>query len=163
MNLFIERRGKGEAAKWLVDRAGYEGDDCLIWPFSTMPNGYGALGYCGRQYYAHRFICALAHGECPPEHEAAHSCNNRACCNPRHLSWKTRSGNQLDRRTHGTVYRPARGRLGKLSPAERDMIVLLKPHATQREIAALFGVTFQSVSYIHRTRARAINAEKAEP
>ncbi len=39
----------------------------------------------------HRLVCHAIHGAPPaPEGwDAAHSCGNRACCNPAHLSWQT--------------------------------------------------------------------------
>ncbi len=38
-------KGKGKLQQWLRDRMSYAGDDCLIWPFGRLPNGYGLLGY----------------------------------------------------------------------------------------------------------------------
>lgn len=142
------QRGQGEGIKFIRDAIGAGGPACALWPLSRLPNGYGRLGFNGKPHYAHRLACELAHGPAPSaEHEASHSCGNRACVNPNHLSWKTASGNQYDRRLHGT--HEARGG-NRLTPAERDFIILLKGRATQRELAALFGVSFQAVSHLHR-------------
>jgi hypothetical protein len=136
--------------QWLRGQIGHDGDDCLIWPFHKLPNGYGQFGTRrnGKVYmiYAHRFMCSLAHG-CPPtrEFEAAHRCGNRACVNPGHLSWKTRAENQADRKRHGTA------RYGRKFSRETWIeIRALKGKMTQREIAAKYGVSFQNVSYLHR-------------
>jgi hypothetical protein len=147
-------KGQGAAAAWLHERVHHAGDDCLIWPFSTNGTGYGRLGYEGRGYYAHRFMCDLAHGPAPDaDHEVAHSCGNGmgGCVNPRHLAWKTRSENQLDRRRHGTHVTSTWGARGKLSSEEKMEILALKGKLPQRAIAARYGVHFETISRIHRT------------
>lgn len=140
-------RGKGAAIRWIRDHAGYQGDDCLMWPFRG-PNGYGVFGYLGKQYYAHRYMCELVKGPPPtPEHEAAHSCGRGqfGCVNPCHLSWKTPSDNQRDRRLHGTKSSGGRGRLTDEQAAQ---IRALRGAMPQREIAAMFNTSRANVSLI---------------
>lgn len=94
---------KGEALSWLARHAGYEGDDCLQWPFGK---GYGTVRINGATAKAHRHMCTLAHGEPPsPKHHAAHSCGrgDQGCINPRHLRWDTAVGNAADKFEHGTI------------------------------------------------------------
>lgn len=143
----FQQRGRGAAIKFLRAHVSHQGVMCLEWPMSRLPNGYGTLGFERKIHYAHRLMCQLAHGPAPSkDHEAAHSCGNRGCVNPHHLSWKTRAGNQYDRRLHGTM---RSGR--KLSKRQWDEIRGLKGKLTQREIAARYGVTFQNISAIHRS------------
>jgi hypothetical protein len=146
--------GKGRNYQWLVDRIDHDGDACLIWPFSTNGMGYGTLGYRGRMSYAHRLMCEMVNGAPPtPGHEAAHSCGNgrHGCIHPRHLSWKTRSANQLDRRRHGTAVTSKFGASGKLSRAERAEIRSLRGHYTQAVMAKTYGVSVETISRILRT------------
>lgn len=139
-------KGKGKGIGLLRSLIGHKGAACVVWPFSIGPNGYGRMGYLGVMNYPHRIMCRLAHGEPPtPTHEAAHSCGNRLCINPHHLSWKTPAGNQFDRRLHGTTQR---GR--KLNKHQWAEIRALKGKMTQRKIAEMYGVTFQNVSALHR-------------
>ena len=142
-------KGNGKAAKWVFAHVNYAGDDCLKWPFSRTDTGYGQLGYLGKLYKAHRLMCILTNGESPTsKHEAAHNCGNgmRGCVNPKHLEWKTPSENQLDRARHGTAVTSRYGKVGKLNKLQRQEIINLKGKMTQREIAKLYGVHFETVS-----------------
>ncbi|HSC56993.1 MAG TPA: HNH endonuclease [Nitrospira sp.] len=141
--------GKGKAYVWLLAHLHYEGEECLIWPFSR-PNGYGMLGHFGNTYYAHRLMCEWVNGPAPSErHEAAHNCGNgdKGCVHPKHVAWKTPSENQADRAEHGTKNR---GRLGELTPEQRAQIRALRGIKTQEEIAAMFGTTRSNVCHIQR-------------
>ena len=151
----MSNKGKGKNLQWLRDRVGHDGDDCLIWPFHRRWNGYGSIAYMGSVRYPHRVMCEFAHGAAPtPDHLAAHSCGRGqdGCVNPRHLSWKTSSENQLDRREHGTARRRKQwpGRRSLVSEEQRKQIRALKGRKNQREIAAMFGLSYQHVSLIQR-------------
>lgn len=145
-------RGKGICVTWIRDHVAHQDDDCLIWPFSRNPiNGYGHFGHERKHYLAHRFMCKLAHGEPPtPKHQAAHSCGKGrdGCINPRHLSWKTHSQNQLDRRLHGTKHNAWWGKKGKLKPQQVLAIRALKGQLTQAAIARDFMTTESNVRAI---------------
>lgn len=95
---------KGKAAsKWFAWALEQETDECLEWPFRRTDDGYGTITKLGRKVLVHRAICRQAHGAPPtPEHtHAAHSCDNPPCANKRHLSWKTQSQNESDKRKKG--------------------------------------------------------------
>lgn len=141
-------KGKGKAHQWMLDHAGYPHDYCLIWPFSKG-RGYGYFQHLSQKFMAHRFMCELANGPAPtPEHQAAHSCGRGAdaCVNPKHLSWKTPSENQLDKRIHGTVWRQETRT--KLTPIQVLEIRGLKGRKTQDELAEMFGVGRQNIGAI---------------
>lgn len=99
-------KGKGKAFSWLATNAGYQGQECLIWPFARDGGGYGQLINDGKRCGAHRLMCALANGSPPAGAivNAAHECGNGhlGCVSPRHLVWKTKSENEADRVKHGT-------------------------------------------------------------
>jgi hypothetical protein len=78
-------------------------DECWEWQASKR-NGYGQYGIWNpyaRRYetpYAHRISYILSHnmqqiakGLC-----VLHACDNRACCNPSHLSLGTKQDNTID-------------------------------------------------------------------
>ncbi|MDW9644463.1 hypothetical protein GOB48_22105 [Sinorhizobium meliloti] len=128
----------------------YQGDDCLLWPFAKSGRGYGALWIDGKQVRAHRHVCLAVHGDAPSDkHEAAHSCGNLGCVNPRHLSWKTASGNQMDRVDHDTHIRGERNHFVKLTESQVSEIIRIRGTKSQREIAADFGVSQSAVAMIH--------------
>lgn len=150
--------GNGKGIKWIRAHVGHMGDDCLIWPYNRLHNGYGTFGYLAKLYYAHRFMCEAAHGVPPsPKHEAAHSCGNGhlGCANPRHLSWKTKSENSLDRRRHGTTATNSWGPKGKLTRDQVIAIRELKGVKTQAAIARQFDISEPTVRDIHSGRSRA--------
>jgi transposase len=144
-------KGRGKGYLWLLAHVDYQGDECLPWPFSVDRRvGRGMVGYNGATYWAHRFMCELAHGKPPtPKHQAAHECGkgHYGCVNPRHLKWKTNSENQLDRRRNGNMLRNRNGPRPTLTEAQIDEILSLKGKMTQVAIAKKFGVSLGCVQY----------------
>jgi hypothetical protein len=131
--------------RWISRMVDHQGDDCLIWPFSCCTPGYGAFNFEDRRHLAHRWMCEQVHGPAPgPAFHAAHSCGNRRCVNPTHLSWKTQRDNQLDRRTHGTNNKTRT----KISQMQADQIRALRGIETPVETASKYGVTESNVRQI---------------
>ncbi len=145
----MAERGEGRAIRFIRQHQEYPHDEwCVIWPFSTT-RGYGTFGYLGEGYYAHRFMCELAHGKPPSDtHEAAHSCGDATCVNPRHLSWKTPGENGLDCRKHGTHVRSRYGTAGKITAEQADAIRGQKGIKTLRELADEYGVSESCISNV---------------
>lgn len=79
-------------------------DECVDWPFNTTKKGYPV--YKKRDGFsnsAHRRICRDTYREpSDAKMDAAHSCGNKLCVNPKHLRWATRKENAKDRIGHGT-------------------------------------------------------------
>lgn len=133
--------------EWINAHAGHQGDDCLLWPYSCSSPGYGQFMADKQRHGAHRYMCELVKGPPPtPEHLAAHSCGNRRCVNPKHLSWKTAQQNQDDRRHQGTAN--TYGNRGKLHPHQAEQIKRLKGLETAVKTAAKYGVTESNVRLI---------------
>ena len=146
-------KGKGPGTLWIKAHLAYEGDDCLPWPYTLDPfYGRGRCSYNGKLYWAHRLMCELAHGQAPEDRpQAAHSCGNGhlGCCNPRHLSWKSNSENQIDRRAHG---RPegGKGTRTHLTPEQVATIRASKGIVPQTKLAEQFGVKRGTIEYWQR-------------
>lgn len=154
-------KGEGNAYKWIVAHASHpDKDACLTWPFYRERHGRGIMGHNGRNYWAHRFMCTLVHGEPPTsEHQAGHDCGkgHEGCVNPHHIKWKTVSENALDRwRDNPHLRQAARGNVRLLTPSQANTIRSAKGARTQVELAAEFGVSENLIQNIWagRTHAR---------
>lgn len=131
----------------------YEGTDCLFWPYGRDVNGYGTIWHGGKQCGVHRLACIAAHGEPPSKgHQAAHDCGNGhlGCCNPRHLSWKTKAENQADRSRHGTHQLGEQNAVAKLTADAVREIRALRGVMPQADIGKRYGIQQVHVGRIQR-------------
>lgn len=149
----IQRRAPwGATGRWLTSVAlKWANDDCLLYPFGLGGHGYGQATVDGQKVLAHRFVCAAFNGTPPSaKHDAAHSCGNKRCVNGRHLRWATRTENEADKLGHGRRLRGESHSLAKLT--EGQVLAIRSTQGVQRQIAAKYGVTQQTVSDIKRGR-----------
>lgn len=136
----------GEPRAFLDALAGHGGSECVLWPFGRFKSGYGCVGKNGR---AHRIMCEIAHGPAPDGADAAHSCGNRLCVNPRHLRWASRTENMADAIIHGTTTRGERHGASKLTSDEvRLIFARLDVGETHQSIADSFGVSRNAITDI---------------
>lgn len=124
-------------------------DECILWPTGKTPLRYPNVHVEGETFPAHRYVCEKTHGAPPKGFEAAHSCGNRRCVNPRHLRWATRAENISDMDIHGTRPNGERHAHAKLTDAIARTIKYdeIGSHAS---IARKYGITQTTVSAIKR-------------
>lgn len=147
------RRLYGSALKFIQSHVNYSGDECLIWGFGTTKSGYGCLSFNKKRYVASRLMCIFAHGEpFNKDCDAAHSCGNRLCVNPKHLRWATRKENCSDCVIHGTSNRGERQGNSVLLESDVIKIKSLKGMFLQREIANMFNVSRMTINDIFNNR-----------
>lgn len=147
----MSERGNGAGLKWICDHVGHDGEGCLQWPFSTS-RGHANVAINGKVVKACRVMCALVRGVPPTSsHETAHSCGrgHLGCINPQHLSWKTRTENQRDRRAHGTAGKAAWSHVRyKLNVQQVAEIRAIGSKASKEELGRRFNVTPSNIAKI---------------
>jgi len=159
---------KGEPLHYIKGHSGYHpwpasfwqkaianpDNGCMEWHGSMFQDGYGSVFLDGRNQYAHRVAYELTYGPIPNGKLVCHKCNNRRCCNPKHLYAGTQTDNVRDcimaNRRHDCI-----GVLdgnAKLTDAQvTDIRTLYRPRkVTQDYLAAKFGVSRSTVGYIIR-------------
>jgi hypothetical protein len=130
----------------------YDGDDCLIWPYTRLIDGRGQLG----RNLVHRRVCEIVNGPPPTErHQAAHNCGkgHEGCVTKRHLQWKTPSENMADKIVHGTAQRGERNAVSKLKESDVLAIRAMPSDIPHTEIAKAFGVSASLVGLVRKRKA----------
>lgn len=123
-------------------------DDCWEWEGGKNKDGYGRFNVNGRIFNAHVVAYSLTFGEVIEGKCICHFCDNRPCCNPKHLWQGTHLQNMED------MARKKRAWGTRLS--EADVIRMRELYTEGRsltEIGFLFGVGFQHVSRIVNRKA----------
>lgn len=77
-------------------------DECWPWTGGRC-QGYGRYGYKGKVWNAHIVAFAIHNSIIPTGVLIRHTCNNRLCCNPRHLIDGTHADNKHDSVLAGTA------------------------------------------------------------
>ena len=70
--------------------------ECWEWKGALSKSGYGQTRINGAQIRAHRYAYAAFNGPIPEGLFVMHSCDNRKCVNPAHLSTGTHTDNMRD-------------------------------------------------------------------
>lgn len=143
-----------------VDRSGGP-DACHPWRASFGTTGYGQFMLDGKPHKAHRVAFFLEHGRWP-EPLCRHTCDNRPCCNPRHLCEGTHAENSQDKVERGRsrkgvpnlLVRGLRNALGVLSDDDVLHIRTLYGQCTGSALAEAFGVSKGHIKNIAHGRDR---------
>jgi len=138
-------------------------DECWPWMACAMGEGYGVLrvgiGAQAKTVLTHRIAYTLVYGtipQCESYHGmlVRHSCDNRICCSPFHLSLGTAKDNTQDaikrgRLTHGESVNSA-----KLTEAQ--VLELRESYArgevTRKELVKKYGLTQSAITNIINRR-----------
>lgn len=125
-----------------------DSDDCIEWPYNRNNMGYAMISLGGVGKLVHRVSCEISHGPPPsPSHEAAHLCGNghKGCVNPKHLAWKTRAENEMDKCIHGTRGMGESHAACKYSESTiREIADAARKHS-RADVAKMFGVKYSLV------------------
>lgn len=133
-------------------------DDCWTWQSPALAAGYGAIYWPTpsgmRVVGAHRAALNLA-TRCWPQHgeDVMHSCDNKRCCNPGHLSMGTRNENL--RQAHERGLMPSRDMGGENHPLHkvteaqvREIRARNRAGETRSSLAKEFGFTKSGMDHL---------------
>lgn len=138
-----------------VDKSG--GDD-LCWNWLgciDAATGYGKVSCFGKKNWSpHRLAYFLMYGDIPDGMFVCHKCDNRICCNPKHLFIGTSDDNINDMISKGR--NPRGSKVGTSVLREEDVIkikeMLSTKKFTHKEIGEMFGVKKVTISAINSNR-----------
>ena len=147
----------------------HQGDPDECWPWAEPPTiyGYGRFYRSKKQVRlqgglhslrAHRVAYCLAHDlsldGLPDGQVVRHDCDNKLCCNPRHLRLGTPQENTQDREDRG---RTARGKdTGRAKLTEVQVIVIrsrLQAGEPERKLAKEYNVSRSAINHIGGKRS----------
>lgn len=132
--------------------------DCRIWTGRRLPSGYGIIKKSGKTLYAHRESYAANVGLIPADLYVLHRCDRPACIQPAHLFVGTQLDNirDMDAKGRRGFSRPHHVRRGTehhfARLTEDDVRSIRQSNALHRELAAIYGVSRQSISRIKTGR-----------
>lgn len=128
-------------------------DDCWPWMASATGHGYGNFGFAGKTFYAHRVAYEASHGTIADGLVVMHTCDNRLCCNPRHLSAGTIQDNIADRDAKGRQARGAGNGIAKLTEGRVRAIRLFLDNGVRgSDLANVYGVQPSTIYAIKQRR-----------
>lgn len=115
-------------------------NDDLCWEWQGgLRDGYGLTGVNKR---AHRIAWELTYGKIPDGLFICHSCDNRACCNPKHLFLGTNKDNVDDMVNKGRQVKGERNGQHKITLLE--VLEIRKRYkaggVTQKQLAIEYGI-----------------------
>ena len=124
----------------------YDDDACWRWWGVTSSVGYGYFQYRNQCVFAHRLSYELHFGPIPESYFVCHKCDNRSCCNPKHLFVGTPADNTADMMAKGRNVRGELVRGSKLKEQDVKEIRMLRASGMKlKPIAERYGISCSNV------------------
>lgn len=121
--------------------------DCVLWNKAINSSGYGVLWKNNKQVYAHRNAVNAKEGDV-----VMHTCDNRACINPKHLQIGTHSDNSKDMVLKN---RQAKGENCGNSKLTKEEVFQIKSYLgvlSSRKVANIFNISKTNVLDIWKNK-----------
>jgi hypothetical protein len=134
-------------------------DECWEWKARAKTAfGYGRMT-AGRNVHlkSHRVSWTLANGQIPKGMNVCHSCDNPACCNPRHLFLGTHLDNVRDMMVKGRMRKPPlhHGEAHHAVAIPTSELPFIKSsRLTAKELAVRYNVSQKTIYRIKAGRTR---------
>ena len=103
-------------------------DECISSGWKLDRYGYAKFVVAGRHCKVHRLVLEAVTGT--TGEYACHTCDNRACCNPRHLYWGTAKSNAADREIR------KRSRYRRMDAVDRRLALILAKRGCRPRLIA---------------------------
>lgn len=136
-------------------------NQCWLWTGGGR-NGYGYKTWNGKQERTNRIAWSYPNYVIPDGMFICHSCDNRACCNPKHLFLGTRQDNVDDMVSKDRQAKGFKLPQCKLTDEQvcdiRDRYA--KKESNQRELAIEYGVDQSYISYLIHNKKRVLIDDK---
>jgi len=138
--------------------------DCWEWLGCKSKYGYGNMTVSQQVYQAHRIIYFLSFPDeitlKAPKYKwvkefVLHKCDNRSCCNPKHLFLGNYDDNNKDAKTKGRSFAPfgSNHKKAKLSQDQANQARLFHGHGwSYVEIGKMFNIHANNISRICKYR-----------
>jgi hypothetical protein len=128
---------------------------CHVFPNQKRKDRYAKISHDGKSLSAHRLAYFLAKGEIPENKEIHHSCNNKSCFNPEHLSSETPEDNKRFAKRDGLLCGPkTKGEMHRASKLAIPEIALIRQMAADglrpSQIAKRYGTSTGHIRHIIR-------------
>lgn len=133
-------------------------DECWPWLGFKKPSGHGLTSYKSMPVHANRKAWILTHGPIAAGMCLNHTCDNAACCNPRHMYLGTRAQNMVDRWANTPPGEREFGRTRVLTDAQLSQLwEMRRAGDSLRTCATRFGVHISTICrYITAVRAQRV-------
>lgn len=137
--------------KRLYQNISYNDSGCWEWQGSLMNSGYGQIKAFGKMVGVHRLSYELYNGLIESNLEVMHTCNNKKCINPDHLTLGAHAENMRAAQRDGLVdYRkmkkPSKNK-GVNSKQSIQVLVLGKAYGSINQAENEIGCASGTVNY----------------
>jgi hypothetical protein len=128
---------------------------CWDWMGSINGNGYGTMAAWGKSEGVHRVMWIITKGSIPEGKRVLHRCDNRRCCNPKHLRLGTQSDNIKEMDQKGRRATPWAGgeQIGTSKLTVPQVIAIRADSRPRYQVAADYGVTPECIGLIVNRRS----------
>ena len=124
-------------------------DDCWEWMACKNPKGYGLFQTYSKEQLTHRIAWTLINGNIENGTCILHHCDNRPCCNPKHLFKGTKKDNVMDMIAKGRGQRGILHYNARLTEEQVIAIrVMFQANISMAELARIYKVIRQHIYMI---------------